>query len=57
MILRNVQMQRREKLGVGIAMSMGVIAGVMATTKTSLLSKLSSEDSCEHNHTPTLTAS
>ena len=40
----------------GLAMSMGVIAGIMATTKTALLSKLSSGDSCKHNHTLTLAA-
>jgi hypothetical protein len=49
-------MRKREKLGVGVAMSMGIIAGVMATTKTLLLTKLSTNDSCKHTHAPILTA-
>jgi hypothetical protein len=39
-------MRKKEKLGVVIAMSMGIVAGIMATVKTVALSQFSSGDTC-----------
>ncbi|KAK3314506.1 hypothetical protein B0H66DRAFT_314669 [Apodospora peruviana] len=44
-IIWKLQMQLKEKLGVGIAMSCGVIAGVMAAVKTAHLINLDTGDS------------
>ncbi|KAK3988442.1 hypothetical protein QBC44DRAFT_371097 [Cladorrhinum sp. PSN332] len=44
-ILSGLHMRPKEKLGVGIAMSMGIVAAIMATVKTVSLNKLSSTDS------------
>ncbi|KAK5651492.1 hypothetical protein OQA88_11946 [Cercophora sp. LCS_1] len=49
-IIWNLQMKKKEKLGVGIAMSMGVLAGIMATIKTAHLDKLSTNDSYDAAH-------
>ncbi|KJR87294.1 uncharacterized protein SPSK_01738 [Sporothrix schenckii 1099-18] len=43
-ILWNLQMQRREKMGVLIAMSMGVFAGLSAAIKTTKIATLESPD-------------
>ncbi len=45
-----LQMKPKEKIGVGIAMSMGVVAGIMATVKTASLNKLSTNDSYDAAH-------
>ncbi|KAK1753918.1 hypothetical protein QBC47DRAFT_302551 [Echria macrotheca] len=49
-IIWKLRMPRKEKLGAGIAMSMGFIAGIMATVKTSALDKLETGDSYDAAH-------
>ncbi|KAK4039111.1 hypothetical protein C8A01DRAFT_36944 [Parachaetomium inaequale] len=49
-ILWNLHMRKKEKLGVVIAMSMGAVAGIMATVKTVSLTKLSTGDSYDAAH-------
>ncbi|KAK3386666.1 hypothetical protein B0H63DRAFT_139492 [Podospora didyma] len=44
-IIWKLQMKRREKAGVGVAMSMGFVAGIMASIKTAKLNNLASGDS------------
>ncbi|KAK3395024.1 hypothetical protein B0H63DRAFT_499237 [Podospora didyma] len=44
-IIWKLQMQTREKIGVGIAMSCGVLAGIMAAIKTAHLTNLATGDS------------
>ncbi len=49
-VIWKLQMKKKEKIGVGIAMSMGIIAGIMATVKTASLNKLSTNDSFDAAH-------
>ncbi|KAK1830623.1 hypothetical protein QBC39DRAFT_104917 [Podospora conica] len=43
-VLAQLQMNRREKIGAGIAMSMGIIAGIVAIVKTTNLNKIYGSD-------------
>ena len=45
-LLWNLQMRKKEKVGIIVAMSMGVTAGTMATVKTVALNRFSTGDSC-----------
>jgi hypothetical protein len=45
--LWKLQMKRKEKIGVGIALSMGIFAGVTAIVKTSHLPRMMSSDFCK----------
>lgn len=44
--LWGLQMKRKEKIGVGIAMSMGVFAAITAIVKSTMLPKMMSDDFC-----------
>jgi hypothetical protein len=46
-LLMTLQMKKKEKIGAGIAMSMGLLAGIAAIVKTIMLPKLYSDDMCE----------
>lgn len=43
-ILKDLTMKKREKLGVGIAMSMGIFTGVAAFLKTSAIESSGAKD-------------
>ncbi|KAK3327026.1 hypothetical protein B0T19DRAFT_151020 [Cercophora scortea] len=49
-IIWKLQMKNTEKIGVGIAMSMGIVAGIMSSIKTAQLNKLSTGDSYDAAH-------
>ncbi|KAK4186342.1 hypothetical protein QBC35DRAFT_437492 [Podospora australis] len=49
-IIWKLHMKRKEKIGVGVGMSMGFVAGIMATVKTAALHKLSTGDSYDAAH-------
>ncbi|KAK3681340.1 hypothetical protein B0T22DRAFT_540227 [Podospora appendiculata] len=49
-IIWKLQMRNKEKIGVGIAMSMGIVAGIMSSIKTSQLNRLATGDSYDAAH-------
>jgi hypothetical protein len=48
-LIWGLQMKRKEKIGVAVAMSCGIFAGITAIIKTTHIPKMISMDSCEYS--------